>query len=258
MEATIRLMTRAIAGILEGCDPSIYLLGSCTLQDFRPGWSDIDLLVLTRKAFTQEQAERLLHLRDSLPLSHPDACCARACEGGILPLDILTNGYPGILVYWGTSGERLTDAYRFDSFSRWLLHRHGQLLYGADVRCNIPIPTPSELHADVAQHLRTILDHGHGSVSLYTFGWLLDIARGLYTLQHDAVIAKTAAGEWALAERLCPDEDALTLALAVRRDPSRMQEEAVRARAAALTPAIRSFAAVLQQALTYRGIPIPD
>lgn len=100
--------------------------------------------------------------------------------------------------------------------------------------------------------------HGHGARSLYSFGWLLDIARGLYTLQHDAVSTKTAAGEWALAQHLCPDEDALRLALAVRHDPVRIHEEAVLSQAEALTPAIQRFAQVLHLALLDRSIPIPD
>lgn len=258
METSIRLMTAAIADILQDSEPSIYLYGSVTMDDFRPGWSDIDLLVLTRKPITAAQAQQLLPLRQMLPLQHPDASFARFFEGGMLSLDAFTKGYPDIVVYWGTSGQRLTDHHHFDSFSLWELHHCSQLLHGPEIRHTLPLPTPSDMHSDVAHHLRTVLDHGHGSVSLYTFGWLLDISRGLYTLQNDSVISKTAAGEWALEHHLCPEESALRLALAVRRDPTLINDAAVRRQAEALTPAIQGYAAILRKALDKRGIAIPE
>ena len=50
MEKTLTCITAAIADILADNEPSIYLYGSCTQDDFRPGWSDIDLLALTPSA----------------------------------------------------------------------------------------------------------------------------------------------------------------------------------------------------------------
>lgn len=258
MQQALTLMTSAIADTLRENVPSIYLYGSCVMDDFRPGWSDIDLLVLTEAPISRSQAETLLMLRQTFPLSHPGVPHFRAFEGCMLCTETLTKRTPGIVVYWGTSGQRLTDRCALDAFSLWELHHAGQLLHGPDVRHILPIPTPAELHRGVARHLRTILDHGRGGRSIYTFGWLLDTARGLYTLRHDAVISKTAAGEWALHEGLCPDEDALRLALAVRREPALIALEAVLQQAEALTPAIQRFADVLQHELAARNIPIPD
>ncbi len=50
-------------------------------------------------------------------------------------------------------------------------------------------------------------------------GWLLDIARGIYTLRTGKIIAKTAAGEWALKEVLCLDADILHKAVDIRKEP---------------------------------------
>lgn len=258
MQITLKHITAAIAQILADNTPSIYLYGSATMGDFCPGWSDIDLLVLTQSPITLPQSEQLLTLRQALPKRYPDLRFARACEGGMLSLDAFTKGYPDLVVYWGTSGQRITDHHVFDSFSLWALHRFGQLLHGPEVRNFLPKPTSKDLHTGVARHLRTILDHGRGGRSLYAFGWLLDIARGLYTLQHNAVIPKTAAGEWALQEGLCPDAEALRLALAVRRDPALIRQDAVLRQAEGLTPAIQRFADVLRRALEERNIPVPD
>ena len=254
MENTIARMTAAIADILADNPPSIHLYGSCAMGDFRPGWSDIDLLVLTPHPLTDAQAQQLLTLRQNSPVLHPDIQHARACEGAILPLENLTKHTTHTIVYWGTSGQRLTDCYAPDVFCLWQLHHGGRLLHGEDVRHFLPIPTPGMLHAAVADHLRTVLEHGRGSARLYAFGWLLDIARCLYTLRQDAVIAKTAAGEWALQEGLCPDAAALRLALEVRRNPAMMADAAVQEAAMALTPAIAAFAQVLQQELVTREL----
>lgn len=48
---------------MQGCTPSVYLYGSSVLNDFRLGWSDIDILILTGKQMSEEQAQRLVGLR---------------------------------------------------------------------------------------------------------------------------------------------------------------------------------------------------
>lgn len=254
MQQTITRITAALCAALAPLEPSVYLYGSAAQGDFRPGWSDIDLLALTSAPLTAAQAQTLLTLRQDIPVIYPDAIHARACEGCVTPLQTLTKNTPATSVYWGTSGQRITDAHRPDVFCLWQLQHGARLLHGPDVRALLPDPAPSALHEAVAGHLRTILLHGRGAPNLYAFGWLLDTARGLYTIRHDAVIAKTAAGEWALAQGLCPDEASLQLALAVRRDPALIHQEEVQRHAASLTPAIARFAGVLQRELTLRGI----
>lgn len=258
MEATLTHMTAAIAEILGDSPVSVYLYGSAAMDDYRPGWSDIDLLALAHSPITSPQASRLLTLRQDLPLHYPDALYARNCEGAVMPLDFFTKEHPCNTVYWGTSGQRITTEHTPDCFCLWQLHHSGRLLHGPDVRDVLPEPTTHDLLSATARHLRTILDHGRGGRSLYAFGWLLDIARGLYTVQHNEITAKTAAGEWALSQGLCPDEAALQLALTVRRDPALIREETVLRQAEGLTAAIAGFAEVLQRALTRRHIPIPD
>ena len=256
MERSIQTMTRAITGVLHGLKPSVYLYGSATMEDFHPGWSDIDLLVLTQQSISTAQAEKLLTLRQTLPFEYPDIRYFRSFEGCMLSLGAFSKHHPAIVVYWGTSGQRITDRCPHDAFCLWQLQHSSRLLYGEDVRSLLPIPTISDLYSGVAQHLAAVLQHGRGSRSIYAFGWLLDIARGLYTLRYDAITSKTAAGEWALSENLCPDSEALSTALAVRRNPALMQQPEIIARAEALTPAISAFAAVLQHELASRNVPL--
>ena len=90
--------------------------GSSVLNDFRLGWSDIDILVLTDKQITEEQAQKLVGLRQALLEKEPGNPYYRSFEGGMLTLDAFLTGKADRVVYWGTSGERITDTYMFDSF----------------------------------------------------------------------------------------------------------------------------------------------
>lgn len=65
-QLAINTMVREISGILSDREPSIYMYGSSVLNDFRLGWSDIDILVLTSKQMTEEQAKSLVGLRQAM------------------------------------------------------------------------------------------------------------------------------------------------------------------------------------------------
>lgn len=250
-ERSVQAMTNRIAGILCDRSPSVYLYGSLVLNDFRPGWSDIDILVLTRREIGEIQARQLLDLRQTMLAEEPENPCFRSFEGGMLSLDGFLNHTPDTVVYWGTSGQRLTDRYAFDSFCMTELLEYGVLLWGDDIRGRLSRPSRDELRADVQRHYGSIRRYaGTTGRSLYSFGWLLDISRCLYTLRTGAVTAKTAAGEWALKEGLCPVPAALKKALAVRKEPLRYQgRDDIFDYAETLGPEIQRYADVLEEAL---------
>lgn len=248
LQTAVVHMRDEIAAILTDCSPHIYLHGSAAMDDYRDGWSDIDLLVLTDHPIAPEQADTLLMLRQRLTEITGDPVFRRF-EGGMQALDALRSNTSDLVVYWGTSGQRITAHYQFDPFSLWTLQHCGVLLHGTDIRHLLPSPDFSVLRGAVAQHLSTIRQHGRGERSLYTFGWLLDIARGLYTLRFGGVAPKTAAGQWALAEGLCPDATALSLALEVRLQPERFRDAPVLLAAESMTAAIQNFADVLEAEL---------
>ena len=216
-QRAINKMTHEINSILSDCEPSIYLYGSSVLNDFRLGWSDIDILVLTNRQISEEQAQKLVNLRQTMLEKEPGNPYYRSFEGGMLMLDALISGSSDRVVYWGTSGERITDTYMFDSFSMAELIESGILLYGRDVRSWLSAPNLSDLYADINHHCETIRKYVQKTErSLYSFGWMLDIARCLYTLRTGKIIAKTAAAKWALENNLCPVPDVLKTALQVR------------------------------------------
>lgn len=250
-ERSIQTMSQRISTILSDSSPSIYLYGSIPLGDFRLGWSDIDILVLTDKQITEEQAKKLVGLRQVMLEKEPENPYYRSFEGAMLPLDAFLTGKADRVVYWGTGGAKITDHYALDSFCMTELIESSVLLYGKDIRNQLKAPEFSELYADVKRHYDTIRKYAKKTGrSIYSFGWMLDIARCIYTLRTGKIIAKTNAGEWALENNFCPVPDALKTALKVRKSPLEFQKDkSTLDYAQMLGDPIQKFADVLKQEL---------
>ena len=118
MENSIHTMVNRIATILSENNPNIYLFGSVALNDFKLGWSDIDIICLTEKVLSEEQAQVLVELRQTLLKEYPDNVYYRLFEGGILSINAFLNKATDRVVYWGTGGQRITDTYELDPFSK--------------------------------------------------------------------------------------------------------------------------------------------
>ena len=249
LRLAINTMAVSIHRILEANSPSIYLYGSATTEDYQHGWSDIDLLILTQDPITAQQADQLVNLRQALAARDPDTPHYRLFEGGMLDLGSFLTGEDTRVVYWGTTGQRVKSTHAFSAFDRASLLQTGQLLLGKDVRRHIEMPDFQAIQAAVAAHLTAIETHGTGSRSIYAYGWLLDIARCMYTLVNGRLTTKTVAAQWALDEHLTPCPAELSMALTVRRQPELILDKSVLDYAEGLTEAIRSYAALLRKAL---------
>lgn len=151
-DQSVDTMVQNITAILSGNEPSVYLYGSCVLNDFKLGWSDIDILVLTQRPISPGQAEALVSLRQTMLKQEPENQYYRSFEGGMLSLSAFISGKPDRVVYWGTSGQRITENYTFDSFGLTELLECGRLLYGHDICTHICQPTYSALYDDVKRH----------------------------------------------------------------------------------------------------------
>lgn len=225
-QTAINRMVLEVSEILSDAFPSIYIYGSAAIDDFRLGWSDIDLFVITQKAISEGQANRLLHLRQDLTNKNPGNPYFRLFEGGMLSADMFFENCPGRAVYWGTRGERICEKYAPDVFGKVQLIQSGVHLYGNDIRDRIKQIEFSELLEGVKRHHETIKNFACTTGrSLYTFGWMLDIARCIYTIRTGRIISKTKAAEWAMEKHLCPDEDALLFALDVRKNPTEKKKD---------------------------------
>ena len=250
-EKAIEKMSAEIAKILAENSPSIYIYGSYTLDDFRLGWSDLDILVLTEKPISEKQAGQLVGLRQEMSRSEPNCPFYRLFEGGMLSLSAFIGGLPDRVVYWGTSGQKIAESYRFDAFCRKELLESGRLLVGRDIRGLINPPDFREIRENVRQHYESIRKYACLSGrSIYSFGWLLDIARCIYTLRTGDIISKTHAAEWALESRIFGGPAALETALEIRRNPRIFFEsEELQDMAENLNPTVQSYADLLEKEL---------
>lgn len=244
-----KILYREIAALL-GASSSFYLYGSVTMDDYRPGWSDIDFLCLAPSQISEETAKALVNLRQTLQERYRDEVY-RSFEGVITWEDAFWDAAPCTTVYWGTSGQRIRSEYSLDCFSRYALLSSGILLFGKDRRNRWKLPDYKELKSAVNSHYHSIRLHAaQTGESLYSCGWLLDIARCLYTLRTGKVTAKTAAGEWALENELCPSPEVMEKVLEIRRNPAIFREDSqCRRWCGTLNPEIQKFADVLEREL---------
>ncbi|MCR4886947.1 MAG: nucleotidyltransferase domain-containing protein [Clostridiales bacterium] len=251
MKQSIEKMTARISRILDGKIRSAWLYGSVALEDFRPGWSDIDLLVLTEGRITPDQAGALLTLRQAMTEEEPENRYYRAFEGIIADEAEYRTASFTRLVYWGTSGQRITDRYAQDAFSAFELAKYGRCVCGDGDRSIFAAPTAEEMEKAVRRHYDTVRRCAvRTNESLYSCGWLLDIARCIYTLRHGGVISKTGAGVWALKEHIFEEEEPLRKALAVRREPMAYKDrDDVKQWLKGLGPTVQRYADALEKEL---------
>jgi hypothetical protein len=229
--------------------PSIYIYGSIILEDFKLGWSDIDILCLTEEKITEEQAYQLVNMRQQLLEEYRDNLYFRSFEGGFLTIDAFINAVDDTVVYWGTTGQRITSKYNLDPFSLIELIEKGYLLYGDDIRDSFVYPAQEDIKKAIINHYDTIRKYAvTTSRSFYSAGWLLDIARCIYTLRTGKVIAKTQAGEWVLANNLVTDVEIMQKVINIRKDPQKYKDnDEIMKWTETLGPYIQRFADVLEK-----------
>jgi len=241
-------MTKEIVSVLGGNVHSIWLYGSVVQDDFRLGWSDIDILALTRKRLTESQAQVLVRLRQTMAADSPDNPYYPLFEGVIANLSEYLSGTFSRLAYWGTTGQRITDRYKPDPFSQYELAKIGKSVYGSDDRSIFTVPGKKMLTEAVRVHYETIRKYAQQTDErLYSCGWLLDICRSIYTLRNNDVISKTQAGIWALQEHIFSDEDPLKKTIEIRKEPMLFKNrEDIRQWLKGLGPVVQQYADVLE------------
>lgn len=252
MNEAIHRMTDRIVSVMDGKVNSIWIYGSIVLNDFQLGWSDIDFIALTENEITEKQARDLLMLRQSMLSDESDNQYYRSFEGIIANINECFTGNYTRLVYWGTSGQRITDSYSRDVFSSFQLSRYGRIVYGNADRSIFREPTRQEIVDAIKSHYETIRKYAQKTDErLYSCGWLLDIARCIYSLRYNDVISKTQAGIWALNEKLFEDEKPLQKALEIRKNPmASKNSEEIKTWLRELGPVVQQYADVLDKELS--------
>ena len=220
------------------------------MEDFRLGWSDIDFVALINGPISENQAQSVLMLRQDMLKAEPQNLYFRSFEGVIASLDEYRSRSFQRLVYWGTSGQRITDRYTPDAFSLFELANYGIPLCSSKAWI-LPAPGRDTLVSAVRSHYETIRKCAvQTDESLYSCGWLLDIARCIYTLRHNDVISKTRAGLWALEEHLFSDEVPLRKTVEIRQHPLSFKgKQDIKLWLKGLGPVVQQYADVLEHEL---------
>ncbi len=246
----ITKVTDEIVTIMDGNVYGVWLYGSVVLNDFRLGWSDIDFVALSDGPISESQAAQLLTLRQDMLEKEPDNPYYRCFEGIIADRQEYIDHAFCRLVYWGTGGQRVTDRFAHDAFSLYELARYGKPFLGEEPWV-LPPPDREELIAAVRAHYDSIRQYAvETNETLYSCGWLLDIARCIYTLRYNDVIAKTQAGLWALEEHIFPDETPLKKTIEIRQQPAYHKDNAETKRwLKNLGPVVQRYADVLEHEL---------
>ena len=250
MLQAIHKMMHEIDSRTDGHVYGAWLYGRVVLDDFQQGWSDIDFVTLIEGPISESQAEKLLMLRQDMLMAEPDNPYYRSFEGVIANLYEYRSRSFQRLVYWGTSGQRVTDQYTPDVFSLFELAKYSVPVYGEKAWI-LPTPGREELINAVRGHYDAIRKYAvETNESLYSCGWLLDIARCIYTLRQNDVISKTQAGFWALEEYLFSDEAPLRKTLEIRQNPSSFKDRAdIKLWLKELGPVVQLYADVLEREL---------
>jgi hypothetical protein len=152
----------------------------------------------------------------------------------------------GQAFWWGTSGERVWDENRLGWFVLQLMRERGIVLWGEDLRQEIPPPRREDLLADLQSACKSGLEHGRGG-SAKSADWLLTAARCLYWLRRGELSSKSAAADWAYAHAEGEWRELLPQAKELRADPSMTGD--VMQWLDGLTPAIREAWREVQRAL---------
>ena len=121
-------MVREISSILSDVKPSIYLYGSSVLDDFKLGWSDIDILVLTDSQMSEGQAQSLVGLRQAMLADEPGNLYYRSFEGGMLTLDAFLSGASGEPAEKELPTVMCLTAFAWQSWSRAAFFCMGRIL----------------------------------------------------------------------------------------------------------------------------------
>ena len=167
LNAAIKNMTTKIADVLSLNDPSVYIYGSYVLDDFQ---YDIDILVLTQKSISEQQANELVCLRQSITAAESDNPFYRCFEGGMLTLNAFIRKVPDRVVYWGTSGQRITDSYHFDACCMKELLDYSRLLHGKDIRGQLTPPSFEDIKTNIQFHYDSKICKQYRTK--YLFFWL--------------------------------------------------------------------------------------
>jgi predicted nucleotidyltransferase len=255
LNRALEAFVAAVLGGFGGNLVSVVLHGSVTLDDLVPGYSDLDFLAVIRSGISESDGSRLTYLRKPFRAGEHGVYGAML-EGAFLPRDLIDPKKTGSAFWWGTTGERAWQGNRLGWFCLHGLRTAGIVIFGEDVRAEIPPASRESLLADAWADCQNIKQHGRGG-TLHSVDWLLQAARVLFWLKEGELISKSRAADWGLDHAKGQWSELLPQAKEIRRHPQRPESPEVKRWLDGLTEPIQEASQELEQELLALGFRPP-
>lgn len=194
--------TKRLVSILGDNLVGLYLTGSLSYSDFNPESSDIDLVVVLKKPFTQEVIESIKKLH--LQIGNENKKWEKRLECSYVSVDMLHNILPPELLrpYFGEGTFYPEAPYGSEwLINNYLLFHHGMALIGPEFKTLVkPIDIVDVQEACVRDLFKEwepkINDSEYLNNSHYQSYVVLNVCRILYTVMSDAVATKKVSAAW--------------------------------------------------------------
>lgn len=191
----LAVFLRELRGLVGTKLLSFMLYGSLAHGDFSPGYGDLDFMTVVDGQIDAATCDALIALRKPFRAGcHGEV--AAMLEGAFLPREMLCPDVVGAGLWWGTTGERPINRNHLGWLNLLDIRQSGIVIFGLDLRSEIPQPTRSQLLNDVRSACRDIREHGEGGYP-HSSDWLLQSARFLAFLREERLFTKSEAAEWA-------------------------------------------------------------
>ena len=210
-------LSHRVKEILANNIVGICLYGSLTYDDFVPGRSDIDLLVIVKESVAHEQFKKLQEMHQELERLFP-AWTGRV-ECSYTPQAMFSSTVPpGDRPYWG-EGEWYMATYGNEwIINNYLLQEHGIALYGSPFSSICPRLTIQDVQEACKRDLVK-----EWKPKLYDDKWLenphyqsylvLNLCRILHTIENAKASSKNVSAAWVI-EKYPQWKELITIALA--------------------------------------------
>jgi len=255
LNLTLEVFVRAARDLLADRLVSVVLHGSACFHDLAPGYGDLDFLAVVEGDLTEADVRELLDLRLTLRNGRWGTY-AHMLEGAFLPRAMLDPATPGKALWWGTTGERPWERNQLGWLVLHVIRESGLVVWGQDIRREIPPARPADLHADIWAFCRSLREHGRPG-ELKSIDWLLSAARLLMFLREGRLSGKTDAARWGSRHVESRWAERLPSAMRLRLKPEQTTIEYWQGWLNELGPDIRAAGEDLERELAARGFRPP-
>jgi hypothetical protein len=252
LESALAAFTATARDVLGDRLVSVILYGSVVFGDLAPGYGDLDFLAVVEGDLVQNDCARLTDARMRFRREGANVI-ERMLEGAFLPRNMLNPEHKGRALWWGTTGERQWAQNQLGAFAIHLVREHGRVIYGEDIRGEIPVMTEGALVNDIRRFCRDAREHGKGG-TLHSIDWLFTAARCLRWLRDRRLSSKSEAADWAVTHAPGAWREALPQAKRLRLHPEDAGAPANRQWLSTLAPIIAEASAKVEAELRARRL----